>query len=325
MKRGAEDKVTKEEEKEEKEEAEEETLNPPSKKRAVEKDDSEKKEESVEKKDESEEKKDEGEEKKEEEKKNETPAFTFSFGSSASAGTTPFKFDFSSTAPTFSFGTAPATGPFSFSFAKTIPLEANASEENKDGEEGEDDPEKDLTTYDGPAKVKTLSKEELLNGEEGEDNVYTVPKCKLFELQTVKIEKSEEDPEKKEEKDESKKEVSEKKVWQERGLGVLRLNVDKKTHTARILIRREPTHQSIANFNLIRETKSTVDPVRKHVSIQTIEPVVEDPSETDDKDAKKEEKPKAKISFYMIRVSSKEIAEELNTKINELIPKDEKN
>jgi len=191
----------------------------------------------------------------------------------------------------------------------------------KPNEEAEDDPEKDLTTNDGPVKVKTLSKEELKNGEEGEENIYTVAKMKLFELQTVKVENKDNDDEKGEgKKDEEPKE---KKVWQERGLGVLRLNVDKNTHAARILIRREPTHQSIANFNIIHETKVTVDPVRKHVMVQTIEPPDEQIEEETGKDTdKKSETPKAKFSSYMIRVSSKEIAEELYAKISEHIPKE---
>jgi len=310
MKRGASQEISKEEteeqEKKEEETSEEKTsssVDSPAKKRANVADSEEKKEE-----------------------KKEAAPFSFSFGSSATNDNSAFKFDFSgssSGAAPFSFGESSNSGGFQFSFASTIPL-STSSEEKKD-EEGEEDPEKDLTTNDGPVKVKTLAKEELVNGEEGEENVYTIPKMKLFELRTVEVEsKADEEGKDKSEKDE-KKETSEKKVWQERGLGVLRLNVDKKTKVARILIRREPTHQSIANFNIIPETKVTVDPVRKHVMVQTIEPADVDTEEEPKKEEeteKKSEAPKAKISFYMIRVSSKEIAEELYAKISEHLPKD---
>jgi len=307
MKRGAEKQLTKEDADKEEKEAEEENK--------------EEKEE-----------KEETKTPKEGEKKEETPAFSFSFGTSASTGNAPFQFSFPSVGDgkPFSFGDSKSSGGFSFSFAPTIALSQSTESEKKEGEE-DDDPEKDLTTNDGPVKVKTLSKEELSNGEENEENVYSVPKMKLYELCTVKEDKS--DDESKKEEGEAKKEASEKKVWQERGLGVLRLNVDKKTKVARILIRREPTHQSVANFNLIHETKATVDGVRKQVTIQTIEPVAEEEAvESSGADEKKEDgekkeeekKPKAKISFYMIRVSSKEIAEELCAKINEHIPKEKK-
>jgi len=270
----------------------------------------------------------------EEKKTEEAKPPLFSFGSSASNSSSLFNFNFpstgsSSTNQPFSFG---SSQPFTFSFAGTTPFSTTGSSEEKKEEE-DDDPEKDLTTNDGPVKVKTLAKEELTNGEEGEENVYTVPKMKLYELVSVKVDSKSEDEkgdssEKKEgeKKEDAAKEPVYKKVWQERGLGVLRLNVDKKTNVARILIRREPTHQSVANFNIIHETKVSVDGVRKQVTIQTIEPVAEsesDAKEEKKKDGEDEEKPKAKISFYMIRVSTKETAEELCAKISERIPKEE--
>jgi len=289
-------------------------------------------------------KKEETEEKKEE---GNAPAFTFSFG--ASATTEPFNFSaggaptfsFGST-PAFSFGSAPSSGPFQFSFAPTKPVDLTFNKDKKEEEGEDDDPEKDLTTNDGPVIMKTLPKEDLVNGEEGEETVYSVPKMKLYELKTVEVkEKSDDEKEEKEDDkttDEKKEKVETKKVWQERGLGVLRLNVDKKTHVARILIRREPTHQSMANFNIIHETKVTVDSARKSITIQTIEPETVEKEEEEKKDEKKdeekkdeekkdeekkEEHPAAKISFYMIRVSTKEIAEELCAKINEHVPKKE--
>lgn len=180
--------------------------------------------------------------------------------------------------------------------------------------------EKDLTTNDGPVKVKTLAKEELHNGEEGEETVYTVPKMKLFELGEAKKAESDEKKEGEEDAKDEKKEPA-KKVWHERGLGVLRVNVDKETHLARVLIRREPTHQSMANFNIIPETKVTVDAARKSVTVQTIEPdTAEDSAANGKEDGAKA---KGKISFYLIRVSTKEIAEELGAKISEYIKKEE--
>lgn len=175
---------------------------------------------------------------------------------------------------------------------------------------------------DGPVKVKTLAKEELHNGEEGEETVYTVPKMKLFELGEAKKPESEGGEKKEGEegaKDEEKEPV--KKVWHERGLGVLRVNVDKNTHLARVLIRREPTHQSMANFNIIPETKVTVDATRKSVTVQTIEPETVD--DAADKKSESSDKAKGKISFYLIRVSTKEIAEELGAKISEHIKKED--
>ena len=171
-------------------------------------------------------------------------------------------------------------------------------------------------------KVKTLAKEELHNGEEGEETVYTVPKMKLFELGEAKKAENEGD-EKNEGEGEAKEEAKEpaKKVWHERGLGVLRVNVDKETHLARVLIRREPTHQSMANFNIIPETKVTVDSARKAVTVQTIEPDTADDGTTENKEDGA--KAKGKISFYLIRVSTKEIAEELGAKISEYVKKDE--
>ncbi len=171
-------------------------------------------------------------------------------------------------------------------------------------------------------KVKTLAKEELHNGEEGEETVYTVPKMKLFELGEAKKAENEGD-EKKEGEGEAKEEAKEpaKKVWHERGLGVLRVNVDKETHLARVLIRREPTHQSMANFNIIPETKVTVDSARKAVTVQTIEPDTADDGTTENKEDGA--KAKGKISFYLIRVSTKEIAEELGAKISEYVKKEE--
>jgi len=289
----------------------------------------EKKEEAVEK---TEEKPSKEEEKKEEEVKK--PAeFKFSFGTDA---TSSLNF-FAPSGTAFPFGSSAHSFP-TFSFASSIPL--TTSQEEKKEEEEEDDPEKDLTVDDGSVKkMKTLSKEELVNGEEGEETEYTVPKMKLYELRTVEVPEAEGDEEKKEEGKEEKKEEkkTEKKAWQERGIGVLRLNVDKKSQVARILIRREPTHQSMANFNIIHETKATVDPVRRTVTIQTIEPETveqkEESTEKKEESAEKKEEssettekkeesaePKAKISFYMVRVPSKEVAEELCAKIQSHVP-----
>jgi len=323
------EKEEKDEEKETSQEQEEEEKND-AKRRKVEEKNEEKNEEKEEKK--------EGEEGDKKEGKSEP--LSFSFGASAAtgsfsfgSGTHPFSFGSSSSTPfgsssTFTFASAPSDGPFKFSFAESKPLGDTGSNEKADAaaeDEGED-PEKEVVAdVEVKEKMKTLSKEELKNGEEGEETVYSVPKMKLYELGVVEESSPEEKKETKEEEKEGEKEKEKEKgkekdeekavqkKWFERGLGVLRLNVDKETKAARILIRREPTHQSMANFNIIHQTKVTVDAARKSVTIQTIEPKAVESGEA-------QSSPEGKISFYMIRVGSKEIAEELCAEITKRIP-----
>lgn len=152
---------------------------------------------------------------------------------------------------------------------------------------------------------------EAKTGEEDEDIIVNITPAKLYKLEEEEEkkeeegEKKEEEPkkeegegEKKEEKEEEKKDKTTTKVkrWAERCLGSFKVNVDKKTSKARVIMRTEHTLNTRLNALILSSSKCTMDSNGRAFIFSTFEVDTESEDKT------------ASFNIYMIRFNSKEKA-----------------